>query len=261
MAIDDKTLELINADIDGELDDAGREQVHAILAENAEARAMHKELAAFSGRLGEIEDLEPPPHLKFALIDAYASRPAAPAAPLPAWRQVLAMPMFRHAAAFAGGVIMTFALINSNQLSNRAFDDVTGLVGTISEADPTLTRENSISLARQDLAGTVSIHEAGSLTVVDFNLASNDPVEIIAGFSDRDLWFRGFAQLENDDAEVSADNGQVRMRMQGRNRYAVYLQQASKEPAAIHLQFFAGGSLIHEASLSLDNLATGEKSE
>jgi len=253
MALDEKTIELINADVDGELGVTDRERLQANLAQNEEARALHDELSTFCRQLDSVERLEPPPHLKYALLDSFASRPKPEAQAMPAWRQVLAMPMLRHAVAFAAGVFMTFALVNSNQISNRAFDDVTGLVGTISDVDPAVSSDNSINLTRGDIAGTVSIRENGSLTVLDVNLSSKETIEIIAGYSDRDLWFRGFAQLENDDANVVTDTGEVRMRLKGRNRYAIYLQQASRTPASVHLQFYAGGNLVHEADLMLDN--------
>lgn len=259
MAIDEKTIELINADVDGELGDSDRERLRATLAQNEEARALHDEFNTFCRQLDSVESIEPPPHLKYALLDSFAARPKSPEQAVPVWRQVLAIPMLRHAVAFAAGVFMTFALVNSNQISDHAFDDVTGLVGTISDVNPTLSSDNSINLTRGDIAGTVSIRENGSLTVLDVNISTKDTVEIIAVYSDRDLWFRGFAQLENDDANVVADKGEVRMRLKGRNRYAIYLQQASKTPASIHLQFFAGGSLVHEADLMLDN--TGATAE
>ena len=252
MAIEEKYIELINADIDGELDEPGRAQLQTYLAGHPEARALHEELAAFCRRLDAVPPLEPPPQIRAAILGSV--RPSAqvirPHASF--WRQVVAMPIFRHAAAFAAGAIMTFALISSNRISDRVFDDVTGLVGTIAVTDATIDRSGSIILARQDVAGTVSTHEAGSLTVVDFNLSTRDPLEIVAGFSERNLWFRGFAQLaKSDDASVVTGKGEVRMHMTGRNRYAIYLQQTGRGPAAIHLKFYSGENLIHEAELDI----------
>lgn len=261
MAIDENTIELINADVDGELGDSERAQLHAYLAQNEEARALHRELGAFCRQLDDVEPVEPPQHLKFSLLDSFRSRPKPVAPALPAWRQMLAVPMLRHAVAFTAGVFLTLALVSSNRISDSAFDDVTGLVGTIADSGLAYKSENSINLARNDIAGTVSIHESGSLTVVDVNLSSKETIEIIAGYSDRDLWFRGFAQLEKDDAKVVADKGEVRMSLKGRNRYAIYLQQASRTPASIHLRFYAGGNLVHEADLMLDNAAAGRQSE
>jgi len=258
MAIDEKYIELINAEIDGELDESGQSELRDYLAKNPEARTAHDDMAAFCRELDSVPSLEPPSDLRSDILAAI--RPTARVIrPDPGfWRQVVSMPMFRHAAAFAAGAFMTFALISSNRISDRAFDDVTGLVGTISDTDNSASALRSISLGRQDIAGTVSVHSAGSLTVVDFNLSTRNPLEIIAGFSTRDLWFRGFAQLENDDASVVADKGEVRMRMNGRNRYAIYLQQASRTPASIHLKFYSGGDLVHEADLDLAPATTGE---
>jgi hypothetical protein len=251
MAIEAKYVELINSDLDGEISDAGRADLAAYLQANPEAQAMQAELAELCGALDAVTPVEPPTHLKYAIMDSLKRPPARRPAQVSGWRRIYAAPMLRHAAAFAAGSILTFALFNSNQISDQAFDDVTGLVGTISETVPTESGQGSINLTSNEIAGTVSVHNAGALKVIEFNLSAEGPVEIIAEFSNLDLWFKGFAQLENDNASIVADEGLVRMRMQGRNRYAMYLQHASSMEAPVSFKFYAAGDLIHEATLTL----------
>jgi len=45
MTIEAKYIELINSDLDGEIDDAGRAELAAYLESNPEARAMQSEFA------------------------------------------------------------------------------------------------------------------------------------------------------------------------------------------------------------------------
>ena len=253
MTIDDKYLELINADIDGELDEAGKRELAEYLATNEEAQQAYDELAALCGQLDAVEAVEPPPHLKYAILDSVPKKPAKAAAAEPAWRSIFAMPIFRHAAAFAAGIVMTLALVNSNQISNQAFDDVTGLVGTISDEAP--VGYETINLAENELAGTVSITSNGDLMVLDFSLTAAGPVQIVADFPERHLGFRGFAQLDNDNASVSADAGSVTMSMEGKNRYAMFLHHRSATDSEINLRFYAAGDLIHEEGLPVRRTA------
>jgi hypothetical protein len=260
MAIEPKYVELMNADLDGEISDAERIDLAEYLEANPEAAKFRSELGELCGSLDELEQVEPPPHLKYAILDSLQKpRPAQRESAGFEWQQLLGLPVLRHAVTFAAGAFLTFALISSNQISDQAFDDVTGLVGTISESAQEATGQNTIRLTSNEIAGIVSVQAAGSLNVINFNLAAEGPVEIVAEFSDHDLWFKGFAQLESDNARILADEGVVKMHIQGRNRYALYLQHTNDIDAPVNFRFYAAGNLIHEAELMIGT--EGEKTE
>ena len=49
----------------------------------------------------------------------------------PGFLQILfATPAVKYAVTFAAGVFVTLSIMDSDKISNHAFDDVTGLVGT-----------------------------------------------------------------------------------------------------------------------------------
>jgi hypothetical protein len=150
---------------------------------------------------------------------------------------------------FAAGVVLTLALIDSGQISRDAFDDVTGLVGTIASTEFVVPEHSVISVDKSQLAGTVTLRSTGPILIVDFDLSAREPVEIFAGYSDKSIWFNGFAQLESSGTSVAAESGAVTLQMDGKRRYAVYLNNPGQRPATINLQFMAGGEVIHEAQL------------
>ena len=247
MAVDERTIELINADIDGEISADERDELQSLLRDNPEAQAMQQELSALCSELDGMESLEPPTHLKHAIIDQVISSKTAAPAHGSSWTDVFAMPMFRHAAAFAAGVVMTAALINSNQISDTAFDDVSGLVGTIADVD--LPVRQTIDLTSVELAGVVRIRQGERLTMLDFDLTASGTVNIVAAFPAQQVQFRGFAQLENENTSVTADAGTVNLEMNGKNRYALFLQHSEPEEAPLSLKFYASGMLIQEANV------------
>jgi len=255
MAIEAKYVELMNADLDGEISDAEHVDLAEHLELNPEAAAMQAELAELCGALDEMGQMDPPPHLKYTILDSLQNpgKTAQTRSRGFSLQQLFAMPALRHAVTFGAGAFLTFALISSDRISDQAFDDVTGLVGTISDSAPEASGQNTIRLTSNEIAGVVSTHPAGSLNVVDFNLAAEGPIEIVAEFSNNELWFKGFAQLENDDTRIVADEGLVRMHIQGRNRYALYLQHTSDIDSIVSFKFYSAGNLIHEADLIIGN--------
>ena len=248
MAIDQKFTDLINAGLDGEISDADKSELQTFLAENAEGRALHEELASLYGTLDSVEHVDPPPHMRHIIMNSVP--PARAADDNPGFLQVLfATPALKYAATFAVGVFLTLSMVNSSKISSQAFDDVTGLVGTV--ADPVnATLASSVTLSEVTIAGTVSLRSAGSLLILDFDLVSSDHIEVEADYTDRTIWFNGFAQLASEGTTVSTETGRVSLGMEeGKRRYAVYLHNEGGRETTVSLRFIADGEVVHEASL------------
>ena len=175
--------------------------------------------------------------------------PTRPAGESPGFlRALLATPALKYSVTFAAGVFLTLSIVNSSNISNRAFDNVTGLVGTV--ADPVKADlADSVSVTGPEVAGTVSLRSAGALLILDFDLVAKDHIEIETEYTDRTIWFNGFAQLESEGTTVSAETGLVRLGMDGKRRYAVYLHNPGARETTVSLTFLSDGEVLHKASL------------
>ena len=257
MAIDEKYTDLIHAEIDGEISDAEKAELQTFLAGNAEARTLHEDLSALCSILESVESEEPPRHMRYVIMNAVkplGTQPVkTPSGFLGSLKGLFAAPALRYATVFAAGVALTLSLVNSGQISNRVFDDVTGLVGTV--ANPIDAKlENSVSVTETEVSGTVSLRSMGSMLILDFDLVAKDPIEIAADYTDKTIWFNGFAQLESSGTTISADTGRVTLQMEGKRRYAVYLHNAGGRETTVNLRFMAGGDVVHETSLNYEPL-------
>ncbi len=251
MTIEQKYFELIQAAIDGEIDGADKEELDAFLAGSAEGREVYGELMALCQSLDGMPQIDPPPHLRHSLMNMAPTK-SAPRAQPGLLQRLFAGPVMGYVGVFAAGVVLTLSLVDSDQISQGAFDDVTGLVGTISDAQFVVPEHTSISVERSEVAGTVTLRSTGPILIVDFELSAREPIEILAVYADKSIWFNGFAQLESEGTSVAAEEGSVRLRMDGNRRYALYLNNPGERPATINLQFMAGEQLIHEAQLKFD---------
>jgi hypothetical protein len=259
MGIDRQTIDLINAGIDGELSAEEKAMLDERLAASDEARALCDELRDLCGSLDalpaeDVPDDVRPGVLARLSVSAVKAENEAGSRLGEIFAGLFGVPLVRYGMSFAAGVILTFTLISSDQVSRQAFDDVAGLVGTISGGSPvegSATRQDGLELALNELAGSVSLSTAGSLMILDFDLASRDPVEIVARFDDRDIWFSGFAQQESEGTTVDSQTGRVTVRMSGQRRYAVFLQNAGQNAATVNLSFMSAGQVLHEGALRL----------
>ena len=240
----------MNADIDGEIDQADKGHLDEFLAANDEACALRAELETLCGTIDSVEAVSPPPHIRHVIMNAVKPTPTKTESP-GILDILFASPVLKYSATFAAGVLLTMSILSSDEISHRAFDDVTGLVGTIS--DP-ISGDivNSISVDNAGVAGQVSLRSAGSMLILDFDLVTNGPVEIEADYRDRSIWFNGFAQLESSGTTISAKSGSVTLGMEGKRRYAVYLQNSGERDVTVNLRFLTGGEVLHEASLKFE---------
>ena len=249
MTIDPKYFQLIQADIDGEIDDAGKAELESFLADSEEGRSVYEQLETLCRSLDGMPSIDPPQHLRHVLLNQ-APVKAAPQ-PSPGFLQRLfAGPILGYVGMFAAGVALTLTLVDSDQISRGAFDDVTGLVGTIADSEFAVPEHGTISVDKSEVAGTVTLRSTGPILIVDFDLSSRQPVEIVAAYSDKTIWFNGFAQLESSGTSIAAETGAVTLNMDGTRRYAVYLNNPGMRPATIDLRFMADDQVIHEAQLS-----------
>lgn len=249
MTIDPKYFQLIQADIDGEIDDAGKAELESFLADSEEGRSVYEQLETLCRSLDGMPSIDPPQHLRHVLLNQ-APVKAAPQ-PSPGFLQRLfAGPILGYVGMFAAGVALTLTLVDSDQISRGAFDDVTGLVGTIADSEFAVPEHGTISVDKSEVAGTVTLRSTGPILIVDFDLSARQPVEIVAAYSDKTIWFNGFAQLESSGTSIAAETGAVTLNMDGKRRYAVYLNNPGMRPATIDLRFMADDQVIHEAKLS-----------
>lgn len=249
MAINQEFTNLINADIDGEISAADKPELQAFLAQNDEGRAFHEDLSSLCSTLDTMEALEPPTHLRHVIMSSVPRGAEIPERPS-FLRTLFAAPALTHAATFAAGILIALSILNTEQFSNQTFDDLTGLVGTV--ADPVDSHVlDAIAFDKPEIAGRVSLRTSGDMLILDFDLVAQAPIEIEAAYTDRNIWFNGFGQRpESDSTTVSAKAGQVRLTVQGKRRYAVYLHNAKGNDTSVTLRFLQKDNIVHEAGLS-----------
>jgi hypothetical protein len=252
MSVDSRFIELINADIDGEIDGNDKRELDAYLAANEEARTLHEDLSGVAKSLANLPELEPPPHLRHQLSALAPSRsePQPAAKPAPGFfSRLIENPVLGYVGTFAAGVALTMALMQSGEISSGAFDDVTGLVGTVADSEFAVANHGKLNVDADEVVGTVTLRSTGPILIVDFELSASEPVEIVARFADESMWFNGFAQLQSTGTSIAAESGQVTVTMDGNRRYAVYLNNPGSRPATIDMRISAGGNVIYESEL------------
>jgi hypothetical protein len=173
--IEEKYIELIQADVDGELPDERRAELSRFLLAHPEARVLRAELVAVAEALGSVAAAEPPADLRERILAALPplSRPARRAGGTGYSSGM------RWAAVFAAATLLG-AIVFRLASDDRSVVDVSNLYGTMASqgaSAPVLVDRVAVSL--EQVHGTVSLLGSPQARFVKFDLAADGPVEVV----------------------------------------------------------------------------------
>lgn len=228
--LEERTLNLINADIDGELTAVERQELDQILETSAEARTMRNELLKLSNLLESAPLQTPPPGLSERILSQL--KPSKTAA-----RSVVTgfFKSFQPATAglaFAAGLLLTVGFYEMSPQKVTSGNPAS-MVGTIVAGQPGGLNllENNLYFNNDGLSGTVSLVEKSGLYVLNFDLDSEQRKQIEVGLDQTGLVFGGFAETpgisDNVVDSVSITAASMRVSSQGKQNFAIFLREKS----------------------------------
>lgn len=232
--LEQRIIELINADIDGELGQAEKDELQAILESSAEARIMRVELLKLTNLLDSSPDLEPPAELSTQILDKLA--PSGGKAAFSLSGLLSSFQPVTAGVAFAAGLVLAVGFYELSP-GRHGVDDTAGMVGTMVMGQPRtpLLLKNDLVYRAEGFTGRISLSDSDGMYVLNFDLESEERTEIEIGLEDTGFTFGGFAQPYDGADEVidsiSISGGTLRVVNQGRQQFAVFLRENSAEQA------------------------------
>ena len=241
--IEQRTLDLIHAELDGELHVGDLAELQLRLESDPEARAMREHLVTIAGALGRMPPVAPPAGLQEQILRA--TRPAANVLPFRSRRTHFV----RYTMALAAGVAIAAVGIQFSGNSLTGLD--TGqLVGTIGgqagTPDPALAE---VALQAADLTGSVGLSPDEGRWQLVFELASRQPVTVTAAYAEAAFRLDGIAGGDSGAGAVKATPGHIEFVNRGEQRLVLFLEPGAGGP--VRISFEGQGKLLQEAVLDV----------
>lgn len=240
---------LVQAGVDGELDADGRKRLDALLAESAEARALHEDLERLNAFIERAPELPVPDSLHDAIVRG-VSLPQPPA--WKRWFRFSELPGFvRYGMAGAAAMLLTVVVYQAgDQLDpTRGYDD---LVGTMASGGPDARMVDAVEFGGADARGAARLlaNPEGYALSVDLDLAA--PTELAITLPGDAFRFNAFAQGADALSAVSWSGSQLSATAEGKQRFVVLLSASATEstPGEIELSLSRGGTVLHAGSLN-----------
>lgn len=230
----ERCLELIHAEIDRALSSQERAELNQYLLADPESRLQRDQLIKACALLDAVEPVAVPEGFTRSLMQRLEQAAVLPSATrlIPAWQRFMQPSLMRYAAAFGGGLVVAALAFGTGTVHDTG-QDMASLAGTM--ASPTAPAPIPSEELRVDMAlltGTARLRhsESGELTLIELQLRSEEPVEVVADF-----------------------NGQsVRLQRSGGQdgHFGLVLNEPANE---VTVRFMIAGELVHQGVLRSAN--------
>lgn len=254
--VDQRTQDLINASIDGEISAIEQDELDRLLLSSERVRQFDRELRAVTNLLDELPELEPPAYLQSA-IERQVRLPVESAARkkpsrLFSW---LDSNRWRAGLALAAGVVLTISVYEMGS-KPVSIDDARNMSGTIIKHGDSGQRGHVLDSIRLDggqLSGLVELRSENDLFTVDVQLNSKVPVDVVMDFAGRGLDLESASNSSDVENAVSFGDGKIRLASNGEEHFSVKLRRTSgaQTNGPIALDFYAGERLVEQAELNI----------
>ena len=243
--IDQRHLELIHGEIDGENSAEESRELQQALESSAECRALYEDLRRVADLLQDAKPVEPPRQLRARIVDAWVDAQPRPA-PGRVGRGWLSMLTPGYAGAFAMGLLVAFGAVSMQRWAGDADLDISQLAGTMTQHEAASPR---LLIDLDEISGSVVIRDQDPLLMVEFDLNSTGIVDVVVTFDGADARFNGLAQRQGEALAVTAEGSRVLIKNQGEQQLALFLSNPRNGAMSLDLGFYIDGQLIHEAGL------------
>jgi hypothetical protein len=253
--IDQRTQELLNGGLDGELSPAEQEELNALLAKSAGARELDKEMRAINQLMDTLPELEPPHYLK-ETIERQVRLPVQDTDPdekRGLFGHRLSANWLRTGFALAAGVVLTVGVyeMGSEPLSEQ---DSTHLVGTVVKPGLDELLDRAL-LANDSMKGVIELRQSDNFFTLDVQLDSDGPTEVVLNFAQQGFEFEGIEPLVAIDDIVSVTDGAVSVTGGGEQHYKLKLQRnlgtLEQQTSVLGLKLFANNGPVQEVELRI----------
>lgn len=253
MSVDERTIDLVNRSLDGELPDAEKAECEALLAESEEARAYSEEISGVITLLESTPAEEPPAQLQRDILTKIElPRPRKWFTWAAGW--MAGRPVSYGMAAGAGLLAAVAFYELSPPASTSA--DLSGLVGTLSRDNGQVNASelSALDIDAPGVQGQASLRGEGDLKFLRLDVDSEQTNEFHIRLAGSGLAFGGFAHPDVGGKEqFSYADGNFSVRNSGATSFTVILTGHLGESAGkgeVVLSITRQGEGIYRGALS-----------
>lgn len=256
--VENKIIELMHRELDGLNSAKQSTRLAAYLAGNREARQFFDELKGMSQALQEIEQVEPPTHLKHAIANALPHN-RYPLRQARLWAKMTGTfsKLFEHrpALAFSSGLGLGVAAMLLFVVARwqPAPLDPAAVTGTmVSQNHPQIVRTlTSATVDHDGLKGMLALRSSQDETWLELALETDQSIEVGVALESHSGFFKSVSSEVGPFAgEFGLAGTSLRFAHRGNNRYLIGINGLAPESVLLHLQILRDSQVVYARRIS-----------
>ena len=254
--ITEKTIELMNKEIDGENTANEQAELQRILNDSTEAQSYFSELNQVSKIINNSVKIDPPAYLKNSILNSIAIEPLKAQEKQSVWEDLftglIQAQRIRYVVAFSGGMIAGLLVFFFYTSSNTKPTDYSGISGTIGVAEQTDTTHDGkhLQLNVNGISGNIDTKHVGNGFRCELTLTARATVDLRFKYDPSLMEFYGFTKGEESVNDLKIEKGTVRLSHQGSNKYV--LSFSGKSPAStLGFTILSDDTILYEHDFNL----------
>lgn len=242
--MDQRILELIHGDVDGELTPSEQDELQHWLAVSETARQEHARARSLHDLLAAVQAQDPPSGMRATILDALPPR-ATPTGDFATGRRRSGLGLVAALAATAAGVV--FLLQRDPDVPQL---DPASLAGTISR--PAAGPDAPVwRLEDAAVSGSLRLRQAEHGLYMEVDVEAEGPITLVARSDGRPLEVEGLVPIDTPPASPKLADGGIHMLHSGKHRYAILLRRPAGADEPVELAVYAGDRLVGETRLDI----------
>ena len=241
--IDPRILDLIHAELDDELDAAGRAELAARLSADPMLRLQRDQLQRMAHSLARLAPVEPPAGLHQRWLPK--SPIASPASPRHSSRRR----WIGRGMALAAATLAVAVGLGLTDIGRQTLDasQVVGTIGgsTTAGADPT----EVVPVQAKGLRGTVALEPGNPGWELVFDLNTVDPISVSATYDPAVLRLEGYARAGSGDRSFTTGPGKVEFVNQGMQHLSLHLHPG--EGGQVRIRFEGREGILQDLAITV----------
>jgi hypothetical protein len=208
--LDEKSFELLNAEIDGELSAADRAELSRLLLGSPELRAVRDELQLACAELERCPQVEPPAGLREKILAAFPQ--AAQGGPTEALSRLgfaLSPRTLRIAAAIVGGVLVSAIAFQASRSVDGVGVGAGDVTGTMASSAPVAAGAGTLRVDATRVRGTVTLTPSTGELRVRFDLDPSQPQSAVPPEAIDVVVIRGREEIQLQKIAAAQQAGRV----------------------------------------------------
>lgn len=229
--IDERTVELIHADIDDVLPESDRAELARHLLGDQEARSLHRDMQGLHETLAALGQADVPEALQQSLMAAIPAAASGAAARTGRRARGAGWQAWRLGALAAAAAVGALVLKLAPSIDRV---DGQGAVGTLAAPPTVVSPGSALRLDRPEIAGSVRLWQSGSSLVVELDVALHDALDVTAEHDGHTATVTGLQP---------AGSGPQHVRLE--------LPAGAEPGGTVSVRFSSKGRVIEEVALGL----------